>query len=102
MKKSFFLHIKGKNLPLPEEIKAIRNKYNLTQKAFSILLGFGEKTITRYENGSIQDDTHNLLIKLMDDQETFKKVWKIRKNLLTEKEMKNDEDMISKDDMLNN
>ena len=34
------------NLLLPEEIKAIRQKYNLSQASFAKLLGFGEKTIT--------------------------------------------------------
>lgn len=46
---------KKKNLLTSEEIKAIRNKFKLTQAEFAILLGLGEITITRYETKQIQD-----------------------------------------------
>lgn len=49
-------------LLLPEEIKAIREKYGLSQRAFAKLLNWGDKTIFRYENGSIQDKVHNSLL----------------------------------------
>jgi transcriptional regulator with XRE-family HTH domain len=58
-------------LLLPEEIKAIREKYNLTQTAFAKILGFGEKTIARYENGSIQDEAQNNLIELANIPNNF-------------------------------
>lgn len=35
----------------PEEIKAIRKKYKLSQRAFARALGIGEASIARYENG---------------------------------------------------
>lgn len=35
----------------PEEIKRIRGKYGLTQQAFARVLGIGEASIVRYENG---------------------------------------------------
>lgn len=50
-------------LLLPEEIRAIREKYGLSQKSFSRLLGFGEITIHRYESGSIQDKAHDTIIR---------------------------------------
>ncbi|MFX3645936.1 MAG: type II TA system antitoxin MqsA family protein [Paenibacillus sp.] len=56
-----------KGLLQPIEIAAIRNSYNLTQKDFSKLLGFGEITITRYENGSIQTKAQNNLIESTRD-----------------------------------
>lgn len=74
------------NLLLPEEIKAIRQKYNLSQVSFAKLLGFGEKTITRYENGAIQDVCHDNLIRLMSSIDTFVLIWKDRKNCVSEKE----------------
>jgi putative zinc finger/helix-turn-helix YgiT family protein len=46
----------------PGEIKAIREKYRLSQRAFSRLLGFGEITIHRYESGSLPDAAHNELL----------------------------------------
>ena len=73
----------------PNEIKKIRKKYNLTQSAFSKLLGFGEKTITRYENGSIQDLAHDNLIRLMNSQNSFMEIWNLHKNKLTQVENEN-------------
>lgn len=49
----------------PEEIRQIREKYDLNQNEFSNLLGWGEKTIWRYENGSIQDKVHNDLLMIL-------------------------------------
>lgn len=42
-----------KGMLQPEEIRAIREKRNLTQEEFSKLLGFN---VTRYENGSLQSE----------------------------------------------
>lgn len=56
-----------KGLLLPNEIKAIREQYGLSQKNLSRILGWGEKTITRYENGSIQDLGHNKMLNLIKD-----------------------------------
>ncbi len=49
-------------LLLPEEIKEIREQYGLSQRSFAKLLNWGDKTIFRYENGSIQDKAHNSLL----------------------------------------
>lgn len=68
------------------EIKKIRDKYGISQQLFSKLLGFGEKTITRYENGSIQDTCHDNLIQLMRNEENFKSIWQNAKNKLTYEE----------------
>ena len=56
-----------KGLLLPNEIKAIREQYGVSQKNLSKILGWGEKTITRYENGSIQDLGHNKMLNLIKD-----------------------------------
>lgn len=44
---------KLKGMLQPEEIRAIREKRNLTQEEFSKLLGFN---VARYENGSLQSE----------------------------------------------
>lgn len=62
---------KRRNILQPEEIKEIRNKYGLTQQEFSLFLGYGAKTIARYETGAIPDDPHNYFIKLMQDTYSF-------------------------------
>lgn len=74
---------KRENLLLPNEIRDIRTKYGLSQAVFAKLLGFGEKTITRYENGAIQDVCHDNLIRLMRSTETFSALWETRKQLMS-------------------
>lgn len=78
---------KQENLLQSKEIGVIRSKYSLSQVSFSKLLGFGEKTITRYENGAIQDLCHDNLIRLMDSYDSFINLWNTRKHCLSEKEI---------------
>jgi putative zinc finger/helix-turn-helix YgiT family protein len=73
-------------LLLPAQIKQIREKYQLSQSAFAKLLGFGEKTITRYENGYIQDEVPNNLIYLVNDTNAFMLLYNKNKDKLTEAE----------------
>ena len=49
----------------PEEIRAFRKKYGLTQQELSSLLGWGGATLSRYENGALQDDAHNTTLALV-------------------------------------
>lgn len=53
------------NMLLPEEIKEIRKKYGLSQRGLSRLMNWGEVTVPRYENGNLQDDAHDQLLKLL-------------------------------------
>ena len=48
------------------EIKAIRTKYGITQTDLSVLLGWGGKTITRYESYQVQDKAHDTILKKID------------------------------------
>lgn len=74
-------------LLFPDEIKAIRQKYGITQVGFSRILGFGDKTISRYENGALQDIAPNNLILLMKKQENFITLWEKRKYKLDQREI---------------
>ena len=71
-------------LLLPDEIKHIREQYGLSQRSFSKLLNWGDKTICRYENGSIQDKAHNSLLVLLRNPVNMK-------TYLTENEVTIDE-----------
>ena len=54
------------------EIKAIREKYGISQSDFSDVLGWGSKTITRYENHQVQDRAHDdILRKIVCDPKWF-------------------------------
>jgi putative zinc finger/helix-turn-helix YgiT family protein len=46
-----------------DEIIENRKKYNLKQKDYSLLLGFGEIQITRYERGTLPSPAHSTMIK---------------------------------------
>jgi putative zinc finger/helix-turn-helix YgiT family protein len=51
----------------PEEIRQIRERYGLSQRAFSLLLGWGEITVHRYEAGSLQDSAHDAQLRMAAD-----------------------------------
>ncbi len=59
-------------LLLPEEIRKIREQYGLSQRSFAKLLNWGDKTICRYENGSIQDKAHNSLLLFLREPENMR------------------------------
>lgn len=59
-------------LLLPDEIKKIREQYGLSQRSLAKLLNWGDKTICRYENGSIQDKAHNSLLFFLREPENMK------------------------------
>lgn len=94
LKKAYAEYKKREGLLSAEEMKEIRAKYDLSQSSFAKLLGFGEKTITRYENGAIQDKAQDNLIRLMSDIEVFKKLWDRNKGVLTAREIQRVEDML--------
>ncbi len=71
-------------LLLPEEIKKIREQYGLSQRSFAKLLNWGDKTICRYENGSVQDKAHNSLLLFLREPENMR-------TYLTENEIAIDE-----------
>ncbi len=85
----FFLYEKYKKivgLLTAAQIKAIRSKYGLSAELFAKALGMGLKSITRFENGSIQSRETNSLLILVQKPENFLKVIKINRRKLTTKE----------------
>lgn len=55
-----------------DEISAIRERYKISQGDLCYLLGWGGKTITRYEGHQVQDAAHDIILrKLSDDPEWF-------------------------------
>jgi putative zinc finger/helix-turn-helix YgiT family protein len=70
----------------PEEIRDFRKNYGLTQKEFGDLLGFGGATLSRYENGALQSEAHEKLLRLsMDVRNLLSLIEKDFDNLLPEK-----------------
>lgn len=58
---------KKEGLLTASEIMSIRAKYRISQSDLCILLGWGGKTITRYEGYQIQDKAHDTILKKIDE-----------------------------------
>lgn len=84
LERAFVEYRKRHNILSPAEIKSIREKYKVSQKDFALILGFGEITITRYENGMIPDKPYSELIKMMEDKGNFLRA--IRESKLSDKD----------------
>ncbi|MDP2181851.1 MAG: DUF4065 domain-containing protein [Actinomycetota bacterium] len=54
-------------LMAPEEIHRLRKRYGLGVRPFSLLLGWGEITLHRYESGSLQDAAHEAGLRLAEE-----------------------------------
>lgn len=73
MELAFAEYRKRRDLLTPEQIKAIRERFGLSQQSFAALLGMSEATINRYERGALQDEAHDHAIRtcevpgVMDD-----------------------------------
>lgn len=76
---------KRKVMLQPEDIRELRNKYDLSQRAFSKLLGCSPITIQRYETGALQDDVHNNLLLILNDHYSFKHFFETKKSSLPDK-----------------
>ncbi|MDD2391568.1 MAG: DUF4065 domain-containing protein [Bacilli bacterium] len=61
---AYDIYRKQKGLLMSSEIKEIRTAYNLNQKEFSVSIGLGEITIHRLENGMVQTESIDSIIRL--------------------------------------
>lgn len=53
------------------EISAIRGKYGISQNDLCVLLGWGGKTITRYESHQVQDKAHDTILKKINKEQAY-------------------------------
>lgn len=60
-----------KNMLQPEEVRNLRKHYGLTQRELSKLIGWGGATLSRYENGALQDITHDIFLQLLKNPENI-------------------------------
>jgi len=80
--KAYSVYRQRHNIIFPKEIESLREKYGLSQRSLAALLGWGTITIHRYEVGSLPDDAHNLMLKMLCDPENFKSVFEQNKSRL--------------------
>ncbi len=62
------------NMTQPEEIRNLRKRYGLTQGEMAKLLGWGAVTLSRYENGALQDETHEKTLRLAMEPRNLSKL----------------------------
>ena len=62
------------NIPFPEQIISIRERYKLSAAKMSEILGFGTNVYRQYEGGEVPNQSNAKLIQLVDDAHEFKKL----------------------------
>ena len=76
---------KSKNIILVSDIKEILTKYNVGKRPLSLLLGWGETTLTRYLDGDIPSKSYsNILKRVLEDPEYMEKLLEEHKDRVTE------------------
>lgn len=68
----------------PTQIKRIRERYALSQKSFAALLGMSEATINRYEQGKLQEPSHDALLRACEDRQFIRERLALKGDLLSE------------------
>ena len=67
-----------------DDIINIRKKYGISQSDLCLLLGWGGKTISRYEGHQVQDNAHDTILrKLSEDPEWFLRLLQAAKDQLS-------------------
>jgi DNA-binding transcriptional regulator YiaG len=69
------------NLPFPDEIKAIRAKYDLSAIKMSEVLGFGANVWRNYEAGEVPSESNARLVQVADDAAEFGKMVRLTPHL---------------------
>lgn len=76
------------NIPFPEEIVAIRHKYDLSAAKMSEVLGLGANGYSNYENGEIPTPAYGNLISAASEPQTFMNLLEKAKEHFSEKTFK--------------
>lgn len=85
----FDIYKKQMNLLTTTEIKNIRKKYDMNQKEFALSIGVGEITIHRFENGSIQTEAVDSIIRLSENPDIMYNLLIKNKSNFTKSEFNN-------------
>jgi putative zinc finger/helix-turn-helix YgiT family protein len=64
---AYRLYRTKKGFMQPEDIKALRDQYGLTQGELAQILGFGAVTLSRYETGALQSAAHDRMLQMIRD-----------------------------------
>ena len=83
LEKAYSRYREKHGLLSPQEIRELREKYGLSQRALSRLLGWGEITLHRYESGAIQDGAHDALLRLIADPGNMQRIFESNRSKLS-------------------
>lgn len=67
----YFKYRKLTNIVSPQEIIDFRSKYNISQRELVAILDWGKMTINRYERGSLPNQSHSDILKLIIKDESY-------------------------------
>lgn len=73
------------NIPFPEEIIRIREKYGVSAKRMSSILGFGTNSYRQYEAGEMPSVSNARLIQMVNDPKKFIEIIELSEALSKEK-----------------
>ena len=91
-KRIYELYREKANIIKPQDIVNLREKYDISQRELTAILGFGKMTINRYERGGVPTKSQSDYIKLLIDNDSkfIEKVKEAYKNgSINEKTYKN-------------
>lgn len=86
IEKAFDAYRERHNLLKPAEIQEIRTQWGLSQAAFAALLGMSQTTINRYEQGALQQEKEDELIRMCRSPEHIRGLVGRRGDVLTERQ----------------
>ncbi len=86
VEKAYDLYRRKHGLLSPAEIKAIRERWGLSQVAFATLLGMSQATINRYEQGAIQQQKEDELIRACANADRMRDLLQRQGHLLSERQ----------------
>lgn len=69
---------------LPEQIRDWRKNMGLTQKELNAILGWGGATLSRYENGALQVEAHDKILRLVMEPRNLLKLIRETSGVLSE------------------
>jgi putative zinc finger/helix-turn-helix YgiT family protein len=88
LEKAYLEYRRRHGMIQPEEIREMRKLYGLTQQELSKLIGWGGATLSRYENGALQDHAHDRILQLVKSPENMYRIVIKNGRILPEKKRK--------------
>ena len=100
LQRAFSVYKRKHALMTAMEIMALRRKYNISQRTLATLIGCSQATVVRYENGNIQNNTHNNIMRMLQRPENMAEILEVKEEELSSREVGNIKGALAKLDSL--